>query len=367
MAEQMRAAQKTGPERARIERFARPTPGPQDVLVRVRACAICASDLAGWREADVAPATPGVWNASNPGLTGHEIAGDIVEVGSDVRSSRLGEPVWIDAIAGCRRCEHCNAGRFTYCSQSQIVSQGFAEYVVAPAGQCLAIPHAIRDYSQASLLFDMVGTPVGAARRARIEAGESVAVWGLGPVGLGLVQSARIAKAGRVVGIDPIASRRVLAEQLGATDVLDPSATDAVAAVRELTGGRGADVVLCSVASDAGALAAFDSLRLDGRMVTVAGFPPAGGEVPKWVSGNWACFHGDWPNILGLVESGEFELGRYVTDVFALDDIEQAFAMRLHAPDRSLKVVVAPGGDAGASPGPAEAESKRREQTAGSG
>ena len=341
----MRAGKKTGAERATVELVPRPRIGPDEVLVRVRACAICASDIPGWREPRVSSPTPGEWNPSNHGLTGHEIAGDIVETGSNVPPSRLGDAVWIDAIAGCRRCAECAAGRFTYCREARIVSQGFAEYVAAPVGQCFAIPEALAGYAQASLMFDMVGTPLGATRRARIQPGESVAVWGLGPVGLGLVQGARIANAGMIVGVDPVASRRAFASRLGASDVFDPASEDAVGAIRDLTSGRGADVVLSSVASDAGAQAAFDSLRFDGRMVTVAGFPPAGGEVPKWVSGNWACFHNDWPSIVELVESNEFQLADYVTHAFTLEELEEAFATRMNRPDEALKVIVAPAGD----------------------
>jgi threonine dehydrogenase-like Zn-dependent dehydrogenase len=338
----MRAVQKTGAERASVVDVPLPVPGSDEVLVRVRACAICASALAGWRAEQVASATPGQWNPSNPGLTGHEIAGDIVGAGVDVPQGRLGEAVWIDAIGGCGDCSECSAERYTYCAEPTIVSQGFADYVVAPAGQCFPIPPSMRSYAEASLIFDMVGTPLGATRRARIEPGESVAVWGLGPVGLGLVQGARIAQAGAIIGVDPIASRRDFAAKLGATALVDPTSEDAVARVRELTSARGADVVVSSVASDAGARAAFDAVRMDGRMVTLAGFPPAGGEVPKWVSGNWAGLYRDWPDTLGLLERGEFRLDGYITHTFSLEQVEEAFSTRLHSPERSLKVVIEP-------------------------
>jgi threonine dehydrogenase-like Zn-dependent dehydrogenase len=219
-----------------------------------------------------------------------------------------------------------------------IVSQGFAEYVVAPARQCRPIPPGL-DYPTASLIPDMVGTPMSAAKLAGIEPGESVAVWGLGPVGLGLVQGSLIGGASPVIGLDPVASRRSRAEARGAV-TLDSMRPDSLSRLREMTRGRGPDVVLCSVANPLAARQAFESLRFEGRMVTVAGFPPAGGEVRKWVSGSWGCFERYWPEVLEHVTSRRFLLDDYITHAFPLQNIEQAFDIRARDLEASFKVVV---------------------------
>jgi threonine dehydrogenase-like Zn-dependent dehydrogenase len=315
-----------------------PEVSPGNVLVQVRACAICASDLPEWSKAVAGPGKGGEWDADNPGLTGHETAGDIVRVGDGVDGGRLGEPVWIDAITGCGKCDACRDGRQTLCERVSIVSQGFAEYVVAPARQCRSIPPDL-DYPIASLIFDMVGTPMSAVKLAGIQAGESVAVWGLGPVGLGLVQGSLIAGAALVIGLDPVASRRSRAEARGAI-ALDSTAPERLSRLREMTEGRGPNVVLCSVANQIAAGQAFESLRFEGRMVTVAGFPPAGGEVRKWVSGSWGCYERDWPEILDHLTSRRFVLDDYITHTFALRQIEQAFDIRGRDLERSFKVVV---------------------------
>jgi S-(hydroxymethyl)glutathione dehydrogenase/alcohol dehydrogenase len=155
-----------------------------------------------------------------------------------------------------------------------------------------------------------------------------------------MVQAARIFGAATVIGVDPIATRRQTASELGATVTVDPNSVDPIALVREVTSGRGADVVLCSVAAGEGALEAFDATRLDGRLVTVAGFPPAGGDTAKWVSGNWVCYDRDWPTIIEHVTAGRFTLDPYVTHTFPLTQIEDAFRVRIHDPEHSLKVVV---------------------------
>ncbi len=332
----MLAAKRTAPGRAELIEVPLPEPGPRDVLVRVRACAICASDLLGWREAVVGPGSPGDWDSDNPGLTGHEVAGEIVAVGDAAYDSRIGEAVWIDPIVGCGECDACLAGRQTFCARVTIVCQGFAEYVVAPARQCRAIPPGF-DYTTASMIGDMVGTPIGAVKRAAVQPGESVAVWGLGPVGLGLVQAAAIAGAGLVLGVDPVPSRRERAERFGAVTV---ASTGAAERLRALTGGTGPDVALSTVANAAAARAAFDSLRDDGRMVTVAGFPPAGGEVRKWVSGSWGCDERHWPEVIEHLRARRFVLDDYVTHRFALAEVERAFTIRERDLDGSFKVVV---------------------------
>jgi threonine dehydrogenase-like Zn-dependent dehydrogenase len=334
----MLAAKKTGPETADVIEVALPELKPGWVLVRVRACAICASDLPEWRASVVGPGKPGEWDADNPGLTGHELAGDIVAAGAPADRGRVGEPVWIDPIAGCGRCESCREGKQTLCESVSIVSQGFAEYVTAPSHQCRPIPQGL-DYPTASLIPDMVGTPVSAVSVAGVKPGEVVAVWGLGPVGLGMVQASLVARASKVIGLDPVAARRARAEAFGAKTV-DVSRDDSLSLLRREAGGRGPDVVLSTVGNPQVARMAFDSLRPDGRMVTVAGFPPAGGEVRKWVSGSWGCDERNWPEILELVSSRKFVLDGYITHTFPLRQIEDAFAIRAKDLEGSFKVVI---------------------------
>jgi threonine dehydrogenase-like Zn-dependent dehydrogenase len=333
----MLAAKKTGPARAAVLDVATPVPRPGEVLVRVRACAICASDLWGWNAEVNGPGAPGEWDADNPGLTGHEIAGEIAAVGPGIDGDRVGEAVWIDPIAGCGECEECRDGRQTFCRHVTIVSQGFAEYVVAPGRQCRPRPDGL-DYVSASMIGDMAGTPISAVKRAAVSDGESIAVWGLGPVGLGLAQASLIAGARLVIGLDPVQSRRARAERLG-VQTMDPG-PDVVQRLQELTGGRGPDVALCSVSADGAVRAAFESLRPDGRMITVAGFPPAGGEERKWVSGSWGCDERLWPEVLDHLAARRFVFDDYVTHRFPLSRIEEAFAIRERDLEGSFKVVV---------------------------
>jgi threonine dehydrogenase-like Zn-dependent dehydrogenase len=134
-----------------------------------------------------------------------------------------------------------------------------------------------------------------------------------------------------------VTSRRARAERFGALTVASPNAP---ARLLELTDGRGPDVVLSTVSNEAATRAAFDSLRDDGRMVTVAGFPPAGGEVRKWVSGSWGCDERYWPEVIDHLTARRFALDGYVTHTFPLAQVEEAFTVREHDLDGSFKVVV---------------------------
>jgi threonine dehydrogenase-like Zn-dependent dehydrogenase len=335
----MRAVLKTGAETADIVDAPRPTPTASEVLVRVHACAICASDLGGWASPHIGDREQSGWNASQPGMTGHEYAGVVDAVGSDVSPARVGEKVWVDPIVGCGECAACGEKRYSLCPHASVICGGYADYVAVPADMALPIPDGF-DMGVASMISDMMGTPMGASRRARILPGESVAVWGLGPVGLGLAQGARIDGATTIIGVDLYANRRALALELGATHVVDPAVTDPVAYVRSLTDGHGADVVLHSVAAASASKQALDALRMEGRMVTVAGFPPAGGQNPKSVIGNWACYHADFPQYIDHLVAGRFRLDAYVTHTFPMTDVEEAFHTRLHKPEESLKVIV---------------------------
>jgi threonine dehydrogenase-like Zn-dependent dehydrogenase len=335
----MRALLKTGAEQAEIADVPRPEPAAREVLVRIHACAICASDLPGWQSPDVGDRTRRGWNPSHPGMTGHELSGEIVAVGDGVSAGRIGERVWMDPIVGCGECPPCREQKYTLCRRATVVCNGYAEYVCAPSSQCVPVPAGV-SLEAASMIADMLGTPMGAVRRAAVRPDERVAVWGLGPVGLGLVQGARIHGAACIVGVDLYDNRRAMAFRLGATHTLDPRTSDPVRAIRELTDGEGVDVVLHSVSAATAAAQAFESLRLEGRMVTLAGHPPAGGQTPKTVTGNWGCYHADFPAFLELLTSGRFVLEPYITHTYSLHKAAEAFQTRLHRPESSLKVIV---------------------------
>jgi len=238
-----------------------PTPGPGDVVVRVRAAGICHSDAhyrAGRSASLKAPVTPG-----------HEVAGDIAAVGADVHTHNVGDRVCLHYLVTCGRCTHCVAGREQFCPTGQMIGHhrdgGYAEYIVVPARNAVPLPAEI-PYEHGAALMCSSSTSLHALRRGRLAPGETVAVIGIGGLGISAVQLAKALGALEVYAIDLDAAKVAAAERYGAVGV-NASAGDPVARVRELTGGRGVDVVVEVVGSPTTMRQAVQMCAVHGRAV----------------------------------------------------------------------------------------------------
>ena len=261
----MRALRYHGPKKPlRLETIPPPAPGPGDVLVRVTAAGICHTELhflSGLLDLGVAPLT-----------LGHEIVGRVEQVGEGVPAQRVGERVVVYYYVGCGRCAHCLAGDENLCGDLRaehgfVTDGGFAEYVRAPARNAVPLPASIDDAAAAPIGCG-VTTALHAARLANVGLGDWVVVYGVGAVGYGLVQVAR-ARGARVVAVGRTPAKLDLARSLGAEHVVRAGAEDVTARVRELTGGRGADVVFELVATRETMAASVKALAKRGRLVFV--------------------------------------------------------------------------------------------------
>ncbi len=227
-------------------------PGPGEVLVRIVASGVCHSDL--WAREN------GNWGAPFPMLLGHEGAGVIDAIGSGVDGLATGDPVVLSWAVPCGTCSQCRKGSPRRCAHAWtqparlrrsrdgaalagVLACGtLATHTVVHAAQAIPMPPEI-PLDRACLLGCGVSTGVGAAiQTAKVRPGATVAVIGLGGIGLAALQGARIAGAQRLIAVDIAASKLAWAERFGATDVVDASSVEPVDAVRELTGGEGVDV-----------------------------------------------------------------------------------------------------------------------------
>ncbi|MBO0824385.1 MAG: alcohol dehydrogenase catalytic domain-containing protein [Actinobacteria bacterium] len=261
-----------------IERMPVPQPGPGEVLCRVLACGICGTDVK-----IVAGDYRGTWPPSLPFIIGHEWSGEVAALGQDTEGSGLavGDRVVAENHTGCARCPMCRAGRYNLCER--VREPGFklyghtapgalAEYAVRPAVALHKVPPSVSDVAAA--LVNQGALTVHAARRARLEAGSCVAVFGPGLLGLLMIQVARAAGATRVITVGR-GKRLVTARELGSTDVVDYSATDPVAGVRAAAAGRGADYIFDCSGNPAVLSQAMRAVRRGG---TVAVLGLAGGR-----------------------------------------------------------------------------------------
>jgi len=328
-----------------VETVLVPDPGSGEVLVRVQACGVCHTDL-HYRE--------GAINDDFPFLLGHEAAGLVESVGDDVESVAPGDFVILNWRAVCGNCRACRRGRPWYCfathnaTQKMTLADGtplspalgigaFAEQTLVAAGQATRVdPRAKPEV--AGLLGCGVMAGLGAAMyTGDVARGDSVAVFGCGGVGNAAIAGARLAGANPIIGVDVDDRKLAWAEDFGATHTVNSRETDAVEAIRALTGGHGADVCIEAVGRPEVLEQAFYARDLAGTVVQVGVPDPSmrielpmieffgrGGALkPSWYGD---CLPSrDFPMLIDLYLDGRLDLERFVSETIGLDDIEEAF------------------------------------------
>jgi S-(hydroxymethyl)mycothiol dehydrogenase len=329
-----------------VETIVVPDPGPGEALVRVQACGVCRTDL-HYRE--------GAINDDYPFLLGHEAAGVVEEVGEGVVGLAPGDFVVLAWRAPCGRCRSCLRGRPWYCFDSANATQkmtltdgspispalgigAFTELSLVAAGQAVKVDPAAGP-AAAGLIGCGVTAGFGAAMNTGgVTRGDTVAVFGCGGVGNAAIAAAALAGARTVVGVDLDPRKLEWAREFGATDTVNASEDDPVQAIKTLTGGFGADVVIEAVGHPAVFRQAFFARDLAGTLVQ-AGVPDptmtfevpmieffgrGGALKPSWYGD---CLPTrDFPILIDLYLSGRFPLDRFVTETVALDQVEEAFA-----------------------------------------
>jgi S-(hydroxymethyl)mycothiol dehydrogenase len=323
-----------------------PDPGPGEVLVRVRACGVCHTDL-HYRE--------GAINDEFPFLLGHEAAGTVEAAGPGVTGVGPGDYVVIAWRAPCGTCRSCLRGRPWYCFDSRNAAQpmtladgtrlspalgigAFAELTLVAAGQAVRVDPAARPEA-AGLIGCGVMAGFGAAvNTGGVQRGDSVAVFGCGGVGDAAIAGATIAGARRVIAVDVDPRKLEWARRFGATDVVDARSEDPVEAIQALTGGNGADVVIEAVGSPVTYKQAFFARDLAGTLVQVGVPDPSmtielpmielfgrGGALKSSWYGDCLPTR-DFPMLIDLYLSGRLDLDGFVSETIGLDDVEEAFA-----------------------------------------
>jgi threonine dehydrogenase-like Zn-dependent dehydrogenase len=325
--------------RFRVVELPEPSPGPDEVLVRVRACGVCGSDVHMSEKDDEGYVVyPGMM--STPVVTGHEFSGVVESVGEDVVDLEPGDAVCSEEIAWCGECYACRAGLFNYCERLGELGFTFngahAEYVVTKAKYCWPIGEMLqmlgdeRGFRAAALVEPTSVAYVGMFVQASFLPGASVSVIGGGPIGLAAVGLARAAGAGRVVAFETVDTRRRLAEEMGADAVYDPLSLGeggmAQVALEE-TKGRGVDMWVEASGAEGvidaatGALAPTATVVLVGRGPHRASIDPerlvvTGGGLRGSLGHSGA---GTFGNVIRLMASGRLDMSRIVTDPVDLD------------------------------------------------
>ncbi|MCG7207392.1 S-(hydroxymethyl)mycothiol dehydrogenase [Streptomyces arenae] len=342
-----------------IETIMIPDPGPGEAVVRIKACGVCHTDL-HYREGGI--------NDGFPFLLGHEAAGVVEAIGEGVTDIEPGDFVILNWRAVCGQCRACLRGRPWYCFNTHNARQkmtlidgtelspalgigAFAEKTLVAAGQCTKVDRSA-SAAAAGLLGCGVMAGIGAAiNTGNVGRGDSVAVIGCGGVGGAAIMGSNLAGAAKIIAVDLDDRKLETARKLGATHTVNSKESDPVEAIRELTGGFGADVVIEAVGRPETYQQAFYARDLAGTVVLVGvPTPDMKLELPLLdVFGRGGALKSSWygdclpsrdfPLLIDLYLQGRLDLDAFVSETIDLDGVEDAFA-RMHKGEVLRSVVV---------------------------
>jgi threonine dehydrogenase-like Zn-dependent dehydrogenase len=313
-----------------------PIPGSGEVVLEMKASGICGSDLhmyRGPRGMSLLGATP-----TEPVIRGHEPCGVVAAVGPDVneRTAKVGDRVMVHHYWGCGACRHCRAGWSQMCERQRPLVYGsgaghggHAKYMKVPAGTLVHLPDEL-SFAAGAAISCGTGTAYAALRRLRVAGGDNISIFGQGPVGLAATQLAASMGA-RVIAVDISNDRLALAKDMGAAETINSAETNPVERVRELTGGRGADLSMDASGATDARHAGLESLRPWGSMALVG----VGGEFKPslgWLMSKQTTVFGSFTfSSIGQGECADYAATKGVpvdaifTDYWKLDEADAAY------------------------------------------
>lgn len=342
----MKAAVLYGVKDIRLEERPNPIPSDEQIVLRVEACGICGTDVKLY--------TRGNPRVAGPMIPGHEVCGVVEHVPRSVQGLKPGDRVLVAPAIGCGLCRECQTGATNMCSHLETLGLdfdgGFAEYLAVPLrarANIVPVPAGIP--AEQVPVAEPLACCINGQQQVGIRPGESVAVIGMGPIGSLHVALARLQGATQVIAMDIARDRLAQAEAFGATHTVCSSEVDPVQAVRELTGGEGADVAIVAAPVAPVQAQALEMCRRRGRVLFFAGLP-AGTTVQLdtnlihygqiEVKGSHASTAAQNALALRLIAAGAVPVGRLVTGVLTLDRIHEAFERATQG--RDLKIIIRP-------------------------
>ena len=321
-----------------------PSYGTGEVLVQVAACGICGSDVHGY-DGSSGRRIP-------PIVMGHEAAGIVAAVGTDVRSVSPGDRVTFDSTVYCAKCDFCLRGEINLCEDRQVVGVSCGEYRRAGAfAEYIAVPEYILYRLPASLSFadaamlEAVSVALHAVKLSGIAGGETALVIGAGMIGLLVLQAALEAGCARIFVADVDATRLAIAATLGAEVTLLASETELISEILRLTEGRGVDLVLEAVGRNETVATAIDCVRKGGTVTLIGNIAaqvsmPLQKVVTRQIRLQGSCSSaGEYPQAMELVSSGRIKVSPLISAIAPLSDGPMWFE-RLHSREPNLMKVI---------------------------
>jgi L-iditol 2-dehydrogenase len=324
-----------------------PEIGPDDVLVRVRACGICGSDVHGY-DGSTGRRRP-------PLIMGHEAAGEVAGMGANVRDLQPGDRVTFDSTVYCGKCFFCTRGDVNLCDDRQVVGVApveyrrhgaFAEFVSVPRRIVYRLPDSF-PFEHAALI-EAVSIGVHAVAITPVKLGDTAVMVGVGMIGSVTLQAAKAAGCTRIIAVDVDDIKLERARAIGATDTLNSKNVDVRQAVLEMTGGHGADVAFESVGYSASVQTAINSIRKGGTVTLVGNLAP-NIEIPlqyvvtRQIRLQGSCAScGEYPQCIDLMAKGIIKVSPLISAVAPLSDGPAWFDRLYNHEPNLMKVVLQP-------------------------
>jgi len=329
----------------RIEQFARPVPGPGEVLLKVASVGVCGSDVHYYKEGKI-----GDKLVTDPIIMGHEFSAWVAGLGPGVEGLALGELVAVEPAISCGECESCLHGHPNLCPSVRFcgtppIDGVFVEYAVMPQENCFLLPAGFSPDDGA--LLEPLGIAIHAVDLAHLKPGYSVAVLGAGPIGLLVAAVAKAAGVSTVLMTEPLEERRRFAREYVADAALDPTTTDVVDAIMDVTRGRGVDVAFeaagaCDTPDQAAAVTRpggtviVAGIPSEDRMTMTASIIRRKGLTIKLVR----RMKHTYPRAINLVASGSVDVRSLATHSFPLERINDAFELVSAYGDGVLRAII---------------------------
>ncbi len=340
----MQALVHTAPYVLEIQDWPIPQYGPNDLLVRVKACAICGSDIKGY--------SGKTGRRQPPLIMGHEASGVVEAVGADVPGFGVGDRVTFDSTIFCLKCHYCLTGHYNLCENRQVlgVSEGtyrrhgaMAEYVVVPHWIAVKMPAGI-SFAQAALV-ETTSIGVHAANRTPLQLNDTVVIVGAGAVGLVSLQAIRLKGAGKVIVTDLSPAKLKMAQQLGADVVIRADVPDLLGQLREATGPLGADAALEAVGLQTTVETALAITRNFGALTLIGNVSPRV-ELPlqsivsREINIYGVCAtNGEIPDCVELIAAGRINVDPFISEYARLEDGQAVFDRLYQGVEGNIRTV----------------------------
>lgn len=330
-----------------IQDLPEPEIGPEEVLVAVKACGICGSDIHGM-DGSTGRRRP-------PIVMGHEAAGEIVRLGSGVNGWAVGDRVTFDSTVYCGRCGPCRAGHINLCDNRRVLgvscdeyrrNGAFAEYVTVPQHILYRLPDGLSFHRAA--MVEALSIAFHAVARTRIRLDDTALVVGAGMIGLLVLQSLRAAGCGRIFVADLVPARLELARKLGADEVLQSDIVDVPQEILKRTGGRGVDLAIEAVGLTPTIQTAVASIRKGGQLTLVGNFAPKvdlplQAVVTRELTLNGSCAScGEYPACLNMLARGTIDVDSLTSAVAPLEEGPSWFKRLYEGKEPLMKVILEP-------------------------